>query len=156
MRPKYKKYTVSAIFLALVLFFVIAALLIFPVPDQLTYLQKKVIENGRCTVSSGKNNFVIQADKATIENDMLILERLAAAGDDSFVVVNSRSNPILAKRVSIRYLTSPKDMLELTFYEVKSSTVAFGSMTFRKDCISKWRLWLSGIYKKFKNAISEN
>jgi hypothetical protein len=155
MKPKYKKYEIAAIAVTLVFCLVLAVLLLFPVPDQLTYLQNMVIKNGRCTVSSGENDFDIQADTAAIENDMLIFKRSAATGEDSFVVISSRSGSILAKSVSIRFTTNPKDMLELSLQEAKGPQVSFSTMTFKIERQSRWRLWLSSIYEKIRKVIKK-
>jgi len=132
MRAKNKKYIIAILAVSLLICLVIGSAILFPAPDQLTYLQNQINENGHCNVSSGDMNFDIQADTAIIENNTLILKRKAITGEESYVVINSKSNPMLAKSVSIRFITTPKEMLELSISDAINKQVSFpGTFVFK-------------------------
>lgn len=107
---------VVAIALALGLCLLVIWLLL-PDRNSLSALQERIAETGTCSISTAITDCVIQADTARIENNALILERNAEAGDDAWVVISIGVHSVSAKRVSVRLTTSPKDTLELTLYD---------------------------------------
>jgi len=114
-----RKLTIVAIAFALALCLLLAILLLLPDRDSLSALQRRIADTGTCRISTPASDLVIQADTARIENDTLILERNAPTEDSSSVRISMNSDTFSAKRVSVRFIASPKDMLELTFYDLR-------------------------------------
>jgi hypothetical protein len=154
LRPK-RKFAIVAIASALGLSLLLAIVLLLPDRTSLPALQKKIEETGTCSVSAQGIEFVIQADTARIENDTLILERNATAGDNAWIVVSANARSIYARSVSLRFITSPKDTLELTFHDLQSTgTVLYkvGTATMKYDRHWTLRQWLHHVRRKLRNT----
>jgi hypothetical protein len=117
-RPGHKR-AIVAVALALMLCLLLATLLLLPDRNSLPALQKRIAETGSCRISTPANNLVIQADTARFEDDVLILEKSAATGDNALVLVNMNSDTFAVKSVSVRLITSPADRLELTYHDLR-------------------------------------
>ena len=81
-------------------------------PKPLAILQQEVKEHGRCNVSTPFTEITIDASLARIENDRLILQNDDIP--DSFerqapVLVHLNERRITATRVTLKYITSPKE-----------------------------------------------
>ena len=160
-RPRYRCVFVAIAF-AFALCLLLAALLLLPARDSLAALQREIAETGTCRIPTPASDLVIQADTARIEDDMLILERNAETGDNSLVVVHIFANSIAARRVSIRFMTSPKDSLELTLHDpepVGTSKMLYGTsgldasvVRLRLDRHWTLRQWFHHFRAKIKRA----
>ena len=143
MRAKYNILAVLTLLAALGLCLLLVAFQLIPDHDPLSSLQKMIVETGSCTVFAGGNACVIQADTAEIENDKLVLTRSIAEGDDSRVVVSTKSGaPAYAKSVSIRFLREPTDVLELSldqaeFGKIKTSGIMCIKLN-RRRSLRQW------------------
>jgi len=164
LRRKHK-FAIVAIAFALGLSLLLAIVLLLPDRTSLPALQNKIEETGTCSVSAQGIEFVIQADTATIENDTLILETNATTGDNALVLVNANSDTFSAKSVSIRPITTPRDMLELKFHQLQAVSAGptfsvpgtlvmmrNGTLCMRFDRHWTLRQWVHHIRRKARSA----
>lgn len=160
-RPRCKRFAVVFFVVVPGLFLPLAALFLLPDCESLSSLQKMVAEDGRCSVSTGAGDYVIQADIAHIENDTLTLRRRAATGDDSWVIVGPviagpGPGTISAKSVSVRFITTTKDKVQLTFHDVTASPnqpYSAQTMSLELDRRRDLAYWLWYFRQEVRNSI---
>ena len=154
LRRKHK-FAIVAIAFALGLSLLLAIVLLLPDRTSLPALQNKIEETGTCSVSAKGIEFVIQADTATIENDTLILETNATTGDNAWVIVTADARSARARSVSLRFITSPRDMLQLTFHDLQPTGTmprSMGALTLTYDRHWTLRQWLQHFRRKLRTA----
>lgn len=150
-----RRYAIVACAAVLGLSLPLAIVLLLPDRHSLSALQKMIEETGSCRVSAKGINFVIQADTARIENDTLILQTSATTSDNAWVVVSANACSASAGTVSVRFITSPKDMLELTFHHLQpTGTLLYGTGTLCMKLDRHWTLrqWLQRFRRKLRTT----
>jgi len=151
VRPKHRKLVLLTCAIVLALCLLLTTLLLSFDYDSLASLQKTIHEDGSCTVSAGALEFVIQADIAEIKDDTLVLRKSGTTGDDALVLVRANSRSVRARSVSLRFLSSPKDVLELSLHDTEPH--GLGVACFKLDRRWGLRQWFQHFRSKARKII---